>query len=330
MLLKFFKQSLPQVIIAIILISVLLWLRSFLSNQQGYFYFDSIQMPLYSLLASWISNNVLLGRIITFVALLVTGFYLLQINSKHIVIKQRTYLLSFFYLIIMSSLISLQQINPAVFAAFFFVFALDHILSIYHKEVVLDNLFRAGFYIAIASLFYAPVIFYIIAGLLSIVSIRTFNLREWFALLFGLITPWFFYFFYHYFVNSDLMAVINILNINLLTEINHDIGAFHYIFYSYNLILFIVTGLYIVRTISSEKISVRKFHGVFFWFNLVSILIIVIIPTVSYELLYLALVPITFQFTHYFGTSNRRFWPNFLFFMVLALSILMLFYSNSI
>ena len=330
MLLKLFKQSIPQVIVIIFLLAILLWLKSCFTDLINPYYFESISMPFYSIIKSWISNNVLLGRVITFIVLLFTGFYLLQINSKHIVIKQRTYLLSFFYIILISSLISLQQLNPAVFAAFFMVFAIDHILTIYHKEVVLDNLFRAGFYIAVASLFYAPIIFYIIAALLSIISIRSFNVREWFALFFGLITPWFFYFFYNYFFNNDLMAVINTLKSNLLTEVNNDYNSvLHYLFYAYSLLLFIITGFYLVKTISTEKISVRKFHGAFFWFNLVSLLIFMVVPTVSNEILYLAFIPIVFQFTHYFTASKLKFWPNFLFILLFVFSILMQFYSGS-
>lgn len=328
MLLKFFKQTLPQVITMIILLSVLLWLKSSFSDFVQPYYFESITMPFYSLIMNWTSNNVFIGRIITFLVSLFIGFYLLHINSKHIVIKQRTYLLSFFYIILISSLISLQQINPAVFAAFFLVFAIDHILSIYHKEIVLDNLFRAGFFIAIASLFYAPTLFYFFAALLSIISIRTFNIREWFALLFGLITPWFFYFFYHYFFNNDFFGALNTLKLNLFTEVNINNSILLNVFFSYCLLIFITTGFYLVKTLPSQKISARKFHGVFFWFNLTSILIFTLIPTVSIEIFYLALIPIVFQYTHYFTTSNRRFWPNFLFLMFFVLSILMQFYSN--
>ncbi len=329
MLLKFFKQSLPQVIATILLLAILLWLKSCFTGIVSPYYFESISMPFYSLITSWILNNVLAGKIVAFIMLLFTGFYLLQINSKHIVIKQRSYLLSFFYIILLSSIISLQQLNPAVFAVFFFVFAMDHILSIYHKENVLDNLFRAGFYIAIASLFYAPTIFYIIAALLSIISIRSFNAREWFALFFGLITPWFFFFFYHYLVNNDLKAVINRLLSNLLTEVNNDNNSvLHYLFFSYCLLLFIITGIYLVKTISTEKISVRKFHGAFFWINIVTLLIFIIVPTVSNEILYFAFIPIVFQFTHYFTTSKRKFWPNVLFLLLFVFSILMQFYSS--
>lgn len=329
MLLRFFKQTLPQVIVVIIILTTLIWLRSFSSIQTYPFYFESINMPFFAFINHWLSNDVIYGKIIAFIVMLISGFYLLQINSKHIVIKQRTYLLSFLYFVIVSSFISIQQINPAVFASFFIVLVFDHLFSIYHKENVLDNLFRAGFYISIASLFYAPAILYFIALLLSIVSIRSFNIREWFASFFGLITPWFFYFFYHYFVNNDLMAIVRTLDLNLFTEVNNDTNNFLlYLFYSYNFLLFIVSGLFLVKTISTQKISVRKFHGSFFLFNLVSIAIVVLIPCVSIEIVYIALIPIVFQYTHYFTTSNRKFWPEFLFFLLLVFSFLMQFISN--
>ncbi len=329
MLLKFFKQTLPQVIVMIALFTVLIWLRSFFSDQTYPFYFDSIKMPFYASITSWLSNNTLYGKILAFIVMLFTGFYLLQINSKHIIIKQRTYLPTFLYLVLISSFITLHQINPAVFASLLFVFVFDHVLSVYHKENVLDNLFRAGFYIAIASLFYAPAILYFIALLLSIISIRSFNLREWFAAFFGLITPWFFYFFYHYFFNSDLLAVYRTLKLNLFTEVNNDSnGVLLYIFYAYGILLFIISGFFLVNTLPTQKISVRKFHGAFFWFNLVSIAIIILIPSVSIEIVYIAIIPVIFQLTHYFAISNRKFWPSFLFFLMIVISILMQFYSN--
>ena len=329
MLLKFFKQTLPQVIVMIILLTALMWIKSFFSDQAYPFYFDSIKMPFYASITSWLSSNILYGRILAFIVMLFTGFYLLQINSKHIIIKQRTYLPAFFYLVLISSFTPLHQINPAVFASLLIVFVLDHILAIYHKENVLDNLFRAGFYISIASLFYAPAILYFIALLLSVISIRSFNLREWFAPFFGLITPWLFYFFYHYFVNNDFFTIYRTLNLNLFTEVNNDSnGVLLYILYAYGTLLFIITGFFLVNTLPTQKISVRKFHGAFFWFNLVSIAIIILIPSVSVEIAYIAIIPVIFQLTHYFATATRKFWPNFLFLMLFVISILMQFYSN--
>lgn len=326
MLLNFFKQTLPQVIATIIILTLLLWLKSFLSMQVSPFYFESISMPLFSLIYSWLSSNILWSKIFTLTLLLFTGFYLLQINSKHIVVKQRTYLISLFYLLIASSIAVLHQINPAVFAAFFMVFALDHILSIYQKQEVLDNLFKASFFTALASLFYAPAIFYFIAIILSILSIRSFNVREWFAAIFGLLAPLFFYFFYFYFFKSDLFYAFDLFKRNLLTEVNGVNSVMLYIFYSYFILLFLITGLFLIKTLPTQKISVRKYHGVFFWFNLVTLLIVLLIPCVSIELMFIALIPIVFQYTHYFTITTKRFWPNFLFLMVFVLALLMQLY----
>jgi hypothetical protein len=329
MLLRFFKQSLPQVIVMIILLTILMWLHSFINNDVFPFYFDSIKMPFYSFVTSGFLNNTLYAKIIAFAVMLLTGLYLLQINSKYIIIKQRTYLPAFFYFILISCFITLHQINPAVFASFFIALVFSHILSIYHKEDVLDNLFRAGFYLSIASLFYAPSILYFLAILLSIASIRSFNIREWLVAFFGLITPWFFFLIYHYLVSYDLSATHRVLNLNLFTEVNNDSKGFLlYVFYTYFILLFAYTGIFLVNTLPTQKISVRKYHGAFFWFNLVSVAIIIFIPTVSIEIAYIALIPVTFQFTHYFTSSNRRFWPNFLFVILLVISTLMQFYSN--
>ncbi|NVO10087.1 MAG: hypothetical protein HXX16_09020 [Bacteroidales bacterium] len=325
MVLRFFRQTLPQVIIVLIIIAILLWVRNYFSEIAP-FYFDSIKMPFYGLATNWVSENIIYGKLITFTIILFTAFHLLQINSKHIVIKQRTYLPAFFYILITSCFIPLQRINPAIFSALIFVFVFDHIFSIYHKENALDNIFKAGFYIALASLFYAPSILYIIVLFLSIMSIRSFNIREWFAAFFGVITPWFFFSFYHYIINSNLTILFNTLNFNLFTPINHDNDSFLiYIFYGYCLILFFVTGFYLLKTLPTQKINVRKYYGIFFWFNLISIFALILIPSISYEIIFIAIIPISFQFAYYFTTCKRNFWSELLFLLLIAIAILMQF-----
>jgi hypothetical protein len=327
MLLKFFKQTLPQVIIALILLAFLLWFKTLISDNTYSYYFDSIKMPVYAFVTSWAPENSIYSKVLTFLVMIFTAFYLLSINSKHIVIKQRTYLPAFFYILLVSCFVPLQRINPAVFSGFFILFAIDHVLSIYHKDNALDNIFRAGFFIGLASLFYAPSILYLFALLLSILSIRTFNIREWFASLFGAMAPWFFFYLYEFVVVGDLTLVHKSANINLLTPVNQDNeGVLVFVFYAYCLILFVATGYYLLNTLPTQKISVRKFHGVFFWINLVSVSIFVFVPTVSFELTYIAALPLTFQFAHYFTTSKRRFWPEFLFFLLIVIAGLMQFY----
>lgn len=327
MFLKFFKQTLPQVIIVSILLAILMWVKNLNTEQVFPYYFDSIKMPFYAFISKWLQNNYLLSKGLTFLIMILSAFYLLQINSKHIVIKQRTYLPALFYILFTSSIISLQRINPAIFSALIFVFVFDHILSIYHKENALDDIFKAGFYLALASLFYAPSILYFIALLFSIMTIRSFNIREWFAAFFGVITPLFFFFFYHYFVNNDIQISYKIFDLNLFTPVNQDNDSLLiYIFYGYGILLFLVTSFYQIKSLPTQKINVRKYHSVFFWFNLVSVLALVFIPCISVEIIYIAIIPLTFQFANYFTMSNSKFWPEFHFVLLITIVALMQFY----
>lgn len=329
MLLNFFKKALPQVFIIIVIFTLLLWLRTFISNEAFEYYFDSIRMPFYDIIAKWFPDGLMKSKLFVYGAMLTTAFLISNLNSKHIVIKQRTFLPALFFMLLASCYIPLQRLNPSVFSALIMVFAIDHIFAIYHKENVLDNLFKAGFLIAIASLFYAPAIFYMVAVFLSISSIRTFNIREWFAPIIGLFTPWFFFFFYHYFVNSDLTVIFRILSNNLFTEINHGyLGPLFYTFYGYILILFISTGVFLLNSLQAQKISVRKYYGVFFWFNLVTVALLIFIPSCSIEIFYIASIPMAFQFSHYFTLTTRKFWPSLFFNLFIILAILLQFYKG--
>lgn len=328
MLLSFFKKSLPQVIVVVIVLAILLWLKTFLYDQVVVpYFFDSVNMPFYAFAIKWLPEGSMSSRIVAFTAMLITALYLLHLNSKHIIIKQRTYLPALFFVLLSSCFLPLQRINPAVFSSFLILLTIDHILTIYHKENVLDNIFKAGFYVSIASLFYAPSIIYIVAVLLAILTLRAFNLRELFASLFGFFTPWFFFFFYHYFINSDLTITFRVLDFNLFTGINHNSNSpLFYIFYGYCLILFLITGVFLLNSLSTQKISIRKYYGVFFWFNLISAAIIILIPSCSIEIVYIVSVPIVFQFTHYFTMAKRVFWAELFFGFALFVAFLMQFY----
>lgn len=320
MLLRFFKQSLIQVLAVIIFIAAVLWVSSFFKSSDVFFYFDYQKMPFFELITSISPSKIWLQILLNFTISLISGLYLIQFNSKHIVIKHRSYLPALFFILICSSIPSLQKANPAVFASFFFILAFDHIFSIYHKEQVFDNLFRAGFYISTASLFYAPALLYLLPLIFSILSIRTFNPRELFVTLIGYMTPWLLYSLYTYIAKDDWGLFINLIKENLwdTNSYPYTITLLNYITLGFLLFIFLPSGLFLFNSLQSQKINVRKYFGVFYWFNLTTIIILFTIPLLSIEIIYLFAVPYAFQLSYYFSLSKGKFWPQFLFTMLLA------------
>ncbi|HCY00362.1 MAG TPA: hypothetical protein DG754_09510, partial [Bacteroidales bacterium] len=198
MLLKFFKGLTPAILATIILTSLLIWGKSLFSTEVFSFYFDNYPMPLYVLIKGLMGEHTLIEKIVALIITIASALYLIQLNTKHILIKYRTYLPVLLYIIFTSSFIPLQRINPAVFASPFLILATDNLLSSYEGKNSLDHFFRASFYIGIGSMIYLPLAAFIILASISLIILNNTGIRQWFVVLFGFITPWFFAFIYYF------------------------------------------------------------------------------------------------------------------------------------
>jgi hypothetical protein len=324
MILKTLKRTLPTVLFAIIAIAIITWLKAFLSSETVPFYFDDHEMPLYHLVRIMAGGSLIIERIIAFSVMIIAAFLLVQLNTKHILIKYRTYLPALFYILLSSGFIPLQRLNPAVFATIFLIFAIDRLFSAHESTKPLDNFFTAGFLVAIASLFYFPAVFFILLIFISIIVLNLSGVREWLSAVLGFLTPWFFFFFYHYFFYNNPWAITELIFISLsYVDLARHTGALFIILYSYAGLLFLIGLLHLIGSMPSQKISIRKYYRIFLWFAAITATITFIYPFASIEIIYLAAVPASLILSNYFTFIRSRFWSEFLF-SVLAILILLI------
>jgi hypothetical protein len=327
MFLKSLKRPLPTVLSSIVGIAIALWLKSFLSQSATPFYFDEYEMPLYQLVSKLSAGNILVERIIAFSIMIFAAFALVQLNTKHILIKYRSYLPALFFILLSSSFLPLQRINPAVFATVLLILAIDSLFSSYENKRPINNFFMAGFYISVASLFYFPAIFYIFLVIISLIIFNLFRVKEWLSALFGFLTPWFFALFYYYFFQNNIQELPSII-FNSLVQVETSIsyGALFITLYSFIGFLFIISLIYLIRNMLSQKISIRKFYLIFLWFAGITAVITFIYPFASIEIIYLASVPGSFMLANYFTFAKNRFWSETLFLCLAFIVLLIQFY----
>lgn len=326
MLLKFFKRPLPSVFITMLFIAILLWLQSFLLINKTSYYFEGYEMPFYSIIRNLAGGSSFIERIFAFIVLIASSLYLIQLNTKHILIKYRTYLPTLLFVILSSSFLPLQKINPGLFAAFFLILSIDNLFSAYESSNHLDRIFKASLFTAIASLFYFPTVFFLALIIISLFILRFVSLRDWIVALVGFITPWFFVFFYNYFFKDDLGSIQSIIAKAIeIPEYQRFYGISFTIFYSYAGLLLIITTLYLLKVFPTQKIITRKNYSIFIWFIILSAAIAFLVGFSSIEIIYLASIPTTFFFSNFFTFSRSRLWPEFLFSILVVLSILMQF-----
>lgn len=94
------------------------------------------------------------------------------------------------FLILYSAWVIEEQVFHSVLIAnFFFLLSLNSIFKIYKRHLPIATIFNAGFWLAIATLFYHSYLVYFIVLLIGLYSMRNISLRESLQLLFGLLAP---------------------------------------------------------------------------------------------------------------------------------------------
>ena len=321
MLLKFFKGSAPSVIAVIIVLSVLLWLKSFINPAYAPFYFDDYSMPLYALLKTVTRGNLMLEIAISFTFTLISALYLIQINTKHILIKYRTYLPALLYIVLASSFTPLQRLNPAVISSIFILIAIEYILSTYEKRNSLDSFFRANFFIGIGSLIYLPMALFVIPVFISLIILNSTGIRQWLSAFFGFIAPWFFAFVYYYVWHNSSDMLFAIIS-ESLTPIKTSTfyGVPFSVFYSFIGLLLILSVFFLLGNLPTQKINIRKYYSVLIWLVLFSAVIAFFSPFSSIEIVYIAALPSSFIIANFFTFAKNKFWTELFFWILLIVS----------
>jgi hypothetical protein len=321
MLLKFFKGSAPSVIAVIIVLSVLLWLKSFINPTNTTFYFDDYSMPLYALLKTVTRGNLMLEIAISFTFTLISALYLIQINTKHILIKYRTYLPALLYIVLASSFTPLQRLNPAVISSLFIIIAIEYILSTYEKRNSLDSFFRANFFIGIGSLIYLPMALFVIPVFISLIILNSTGIRQWLSAFFGFIAPWFFAFVYYYVWHNSSDMLFAIIS-ESLTPIKTSTfyGVPFSVFYSFIGLLLILSVFFLLGNLPTQKINIRKYYSVLIWLVLFSAVIAFFSPFSSIEIVYIAALPSSFIIANFFTFAKNKFWTELFFWILLIVS----------
>jgi hypothetical protein len=307
------KSNQPFVIILIILIGSGMWIYSFIDPIGISIPVDNMNMPFYNFIAGFLEYNSFMAILITFLLVLLQAFLLVQFNKRYILINYRTYLPAFFYIIIASSFIQLHRLNPVIIGTLFIFTAINFIYSTYRTEYALNKLYLAGFSIALASLFWGPFAIFIIIIWISLSILRPFIGREWIVGLFGFLTPYLFVFVYFFVFmdESEFLRLIEYFTSNF--ELFKPIYSLHYsyyIFYGFLSLLIVVASYTVLSNYQKKKIKTRKYFEINWWFFVISIGLLVLLRNVTYEIIYLISIPISFLLSDYFYYTKRNIYLN--------------------
>jgi hypothetical protein len=325
MLLKLFKGIGPGVIFLIALTLGALWISAFLNPQMpAPAVYETSPMPLYGIFKQIAANSPLGGVVFSFLAVTVIIFLLVSFNTSVFFINERTFLPALFY-ILFSALFPQQQVmNPVIPASIFLMIALMQIMKAYRKQGTAFNFFDAGILISIGSMFYINILWFGLLLIIGIALLRTGNIKEIAISIVGLLTPYLLTAGLYYVLGKDIGAFLGDIYYNLFGKTTG------YSFSRLTIIVLILTGIIILVSIafllmrmSSKKIKSRKTFYLLLWALFISLVLYLLLPSVSVEIIWITGIPASYFLAHYFVFVRGKIIPEVMFSGMFVLVILL-------
>jgi hypothetical protein len=310
MLLRLFIRKQQFIIVLILILALAFWVPSILNYKSSFFIFDFYPSPVYSPLQFVEYSFPRITVIISLILLVLSGFLLIRLNVRFFFIQTRTQLPALFFILICSSFIPLQRLNPVSISVIFLIIALFKIFDTYKKEQLCYNFFDAALLISVGSLFYFNLIFLIVIIWIGLLILRPFIWREWIFTLIGLLLPYMILFFYYYMMDLDIKSLLGTYK-SYLSYKRYDMSfdLSYRLLAIYYLLILIISSIYMIKVYAVKKIYARKFFMFFLWLFIVAVIIYFFIPSAGYEMIIIASLPVSFLLTHFF-VSVKPNWIN--------------------
>jgi hypothetical protein len=204
MFIRLFRTSQPM-------LAFLLMVPVLVAAYSSYHYhFATVQpngMPFYDAVIAVLGKAPSWVRLtISLILIYLQAIHLQFILNRHEVLYKESWVPALMYIFLATLLPEFQWFHPMLFINSFLLLALDRIFFLYKNDKPLPLDFDTGFIIGIASLFYLPLLIFILFFGAALILLRPFSWRDWATGIIGVFLPLFFAFCY-YFLNDRFMLL---------------------------------------------------------------------------------------------------------------------------
>ena len=194
----------PSIPLAVLLVGFCfaLWMSAFLGGSFGNLPTQNSSFVNY--IQTILPPNTLFSNLVSVGFVLLNAFLLAQINNRFTIIRTRTFLPIFIFLLLMSSWNETHIVNGSHFSLTLIIFSLYHFLNMYRDPKASEMAFMGSMFIGVASLIINPLIFLIPVFWIGFVFFQSFSIRTFLATILGILAPWVIYLSIFYFFNQQV------------------------------------------------------------------------------------------------------------------------------
>ncbi|MCQ2960346.1 MAG: DUF6427 family protein [Bacteroidales bacterium] len=311
------------------IIVLLLWGSNFFEPQFVSHYYDETPMVLYKPLVSIQNCSPFIGQLMAIVILALNVVALVKVNSNVRLIEKRSIFYVLLFVIFSASLQDFKQLNPMQPSLFFLILGIASLFKMYKQERELRSIFECGVCFSLASLFYAPAIYFSLIIFLGLMTLVPFYWRQWLSALIGVVLP-IFLVFACVFCFGVLSTQINVWKVNLLTERTVSFNYFFPLIFSCYLALIVILSVVYSFSGGLKKVVSRKYYFIFLLMLILVVCVYLFLPYVGYQFLFYGLLPVSIFVANYMLNIRNKFFVEALFWLIIAFTVLVQIFPDKI
>lgn len=265
---KFITPGIPFAMLLIVA-CVFLWVINFIFRD--YFQIFPAHNTAFGEIENILNRSKLTLEIAGLVILFFNTFLLLQLNTKYSLIRSRSLLHCFLFL--MSAVVwSVFDISVTDHLSVTFVlFSLMIFMDMYRDTSAVRKAFTGSMFIGIAGFFAPPLILILPAVWVSLILFQSMSVRIFLASLFGIVAPWIIYVTINMNFHSDLLWAEKLIG-NFTPALPQNNFPLHIlIFGAITLLVFLIGLTEFFNGLRHDSIQTRQRLKLFIWLFFISV-----------------------------------------------------------
>jgi hypothetical protein len=302
--LRLFKNNRTLGVVVVLLSGIGLYIPSFIgADSPG----EMQGMPLYTLLFGSVHILPFLDRILGLVFTLIIAVILIRIGIRFALLETRSYMPAIFFVLFSMALPDARQLSPAMVGSVFFLLSISSLFDVHDKRADTFSIFASGFLLALGSMFYLKLIWFLPLFWLTVITMRATTWREMvyplvaYALMAILLITWF------WGIRDNGQGLLSELSKNIAFEGGFTERHFSgYLLYGYFLLLVAIASIYMVNRFQSRKTIVQNIYQALFYMFVAGVIFFVFIARFQPADLVFVVIPSSFILTYFFHRKKNH------------------------
>lgn len=271
-----------------------------------------------------IGDNALSQNIFAILILFVDALLINRLVIKSHIGKENNLVSGMLFVLLVSVLTQNLMLSPEMLASPFVILSITGIFNSYNNLKSADDIYLSGFYMAMASLMYAPLLLLLPFTYIGFMIMRSFTGLERTQHLAGWLTPYFLLFITEYYLGNPIswQFIAFRQGFGLFGVLAKEIGISGLLV----LIGLIVVVLWVLANFGNymgkKVIAAQKRIGILYWFMLFTGIVAITQQHVDHNLFVLLAIPVSIFATFSLLDMKNRIWPELIHLFIILLLVI--------